>query len=470
MFKLKHMYKIASRLLLPCLAVSLLLVLHNSCKKEAIYEAQTLPSIKNVLPVAGIVGTQVTIKGTNLKEVAKVRFGTVDASGFNAGTNTDSSVTVTVPAGLQPGEFDLQVSYAAGKTGYSAVKFTVLETPRPPTITGVNPGKAFPGVEVIISGADFLGTTVVKFGSVNADFTVTNTKITTKVPLTAAGGNQLITVTNATGSATFAFTVDLSPVISSISPGSGNIGDSIDVTGVRFNNITSVKVGALAAGFRSISETQLRFKIPAGSTPNTVTVTNAIGSSTSSNPLNILGLDPVLESVKDPNLVFFDFNGTGNKDLWWGDVGGIENSGSLALPGSGGYFRVNTNGASIAGWKGFFWRNGANNFPGATIGTNVNDYVLKFDIYVIDPITGGEFAWRLKGTEGDFFYSWKPWAATGSFRTFGWKTFTINISDFAEGANHITDLSKIDSDFGVALNNGSTPLNIAIDNVRFEHK
>src|SRR5689334_14258305 len=116
MLKTNYMIRIANIARLLTLPVLLLVI--NSCKKEATYESQKLPEITSVSPVAAVIGTQITIKGKNLKDVTKVRFGTKDAAGFNASANTDSSVIATVPAGLDPGSLYVQVYYATN--GYSS--------------------------------------------------------------------------------------------------------------------------------------------------------------------------------------------------------------------------------------------------------------------------------------------------------------------------------------------------------------
>lgn len=122
-----------------------------------------------------------------------------------------------------------------------------------------------------------------------------------------------------------------------------------------------------------------------------------------------------------------------------------------------------------------FWRNGSNNFPGATIGSNVNDYVVKFDINLVNPIDGGNLKFRLNGDEGDFWWTWGPAGPGASVATTaGWETITVPISAFKDnngwGANSPTSMAVISKEFGMAFADGAANVKLYIDNVRFERK
>ena len=164
--------------------------------------------------------------------------------------------------------------------------------------------------------------------------------------------------------------------------------------------------------------------------------------------------------VKDASLVFFDWNG---KDPWWGNVT-AENDPSLSLDGES-YGRANFQ-TGGTGWVDLFWRNDASTFNGAsTVGANIDQYSLKFDINVIEPITGGMFRIRFNDADGDdIFYNWQPWNDTGEpFTTDGWETIEIPLAEIG-----VTDFSLIDAEFGMAFEGADLLLNFAIDNVRFD--
>src|SRR5690606_22703162 len=93
-----------------------------------------------------------------------------------------------------------------------------------------------------------------------------------------------------------------------------------------------------------------------------------------------------LHPVTNPGLVFFDFNKDEgeDKDSWWGDVDlTYENDDALSLDGTA-YGRVNLQTGS-ADWKGLFWRNGGTLFGQTVVADNLTDYVLKFDINILEP-------------------------------------------------------------------------------------
>lgn len=187
------------------------------------------------------------------------------------------------------------------------------------------------------------------------------------------------------------------------------------------------------------------------------------GESATSPEINIQGVD----AIDDPALVYFNFNGEGF-DSWWGDSGGPENDPALSLDGSS-YFRVN---ADRNGWTGLFWRNSKNNFPADVIGTDVSNYVVKVDINILEPMTGGQFRFRFKGSEGDFWYLWAPWETQGPYMTDGWITITIPLEDFVDnfgsGTNGIVNMSSVNEDFGLAFDGGASFVNACFDNMRFE--
>jgi hypothetical protein len=171
---------------------------------------------------------------------------------------------------------------------------------------------------------------------------------------------------------------------------------------------------------------------------------------------------PGPEPVADTSLVFFDWD---EKGKWWGNVE-PENVPDISIDESN-YGRINMQTGSTA-WLDLFWRNGnqlGGSDAGTTVGSNVADYSLKFDLNTFEPITDGVFKIRFHDADGvDAFYEWAPWAASGQpYVTNGWTTVTIPLSDMSS-----PDYSLIDEEFGMAFENADVLLNFAIDNVRFE--
>lgn len=179
--------------------------------------------------------------------------------------------------------------------------------------------------------------------------------------------------------------------------------------------------------------------------------------------VSALGIDTGesgLCEVGDPALVFFDWDANGP---WWGNVT-AENMASLSIDGSS-YGRANFQTGGV-GWQDLFWRNDAGTFNGAsTVGSNLSDYALKFDINVIEPLTAGAFRIRFNDSDGvDAFYDWAPWNDTGEpFTTDGWETVEIPLSVLG-----VPDFSLVDAEFGMAFEGADVLLNFAIDNVRFD--
>ena len=269
---------------IPLFAIAFL---QTGCKKRDVYPSQQLPKITAINPTSAMVGDTVVLQGSNLKNVVDVKFGTSDVTKYTT-ANTDNAISVVVPDSIPPGDLYVQV-YLDNGTGYAATKFKVLATPKVPTISSVNPLTAFPGDNITIRGINFTNVSSVTFGSLAANYTINDsTKLTVTIPPAITGVNQIITVSAPTGSDTISFTVDYSPIVTSIAPEQAQEGDSITVKGIRFTGATSVTLGSTVAGFVLYDDSTLKFQVPSGASSAKVTVTTPNGSGTSSSSLTIL--------------------------------------------------------------------------------------------------------------------------------------------------------------------------------------
>jgi outer membrane protein assembly factor BamB len=107
-----------------------------------------------------------------------------------------------------------------------------------PVVSGFSPASGTIGTGVTITGSDFTGTKVVSFGSGHASFKVVSaSKITAKVPASAASGPISVTNASGTGASSHSFTVDAGV---SLSPSMGPPTTTVQVSGAGFGGSEAV--------------------------------------------------------------------------------------------------------------------------------------------------------------------------------------------------------------------------------------
>jgi hypothetical protein len=190
----------------------------------------------------------------------------------------DGSIWSSMSSGTTDLLYDIWVSshtdvFVVGDGG------TILHYPagarRAPTVTSISPEQAYQGGSfgITITGCNLSGATAVTFGSgitVNK-FTVNNsTQITANITIDdmAATGTREISVTSPVGTVNlpdgFAVTGP-APTVTSIAPGEGNQGKTLDVeiTGTNFAGATQVSFGPgiTVNSYTVISPTQINANI-----------------------------------------------------------------------------------------------------------------------------------------------------------------------------------------------------------------
>lgn len=423
-----------------------------------------VPTISSVSPNPAKNGKSISIKGINLDLVTNVVFATDKAGTITAQSATE--ITVDVPLDAVNGVVNLRTK--ANKT-VSSSELTFVK----PTITGINPASTQSNKPIVISGTNLDLVVQVKLGG-GKSVTVANTN-ETELTITVPSGTTTdkITLVTTNGSEVVSAN-DLTIIASNVPevtgyPTKAKPGELITLTGTKMNLVTDLifpgNVVATGFGVKTIDKIEVVVPLNVQKGYGKIKFMTIDNEVSETELINFVGVD----NVQDQDLVFFDFNGTGNKDAWWGNVK-IVNDNNNVDGSSYGLVEGNYN-----GWTDLFWRNGSNNFPGATIGSNVNDYVVKFDINLINPIDGGNLKFRLNGDEGDYWWTWGPAGPGASVATTaGWETITVPISAFKDnngwGANSPTSMAAITKEFGMAFADGAANVKFYIDNVRFERK
>jgi len=240
------------------------------------------PAISSFSPRSGPEGTAVTIRGNGFMGATDVEFKTTPAA-FEVVSNT--RINTTVPSGAPTGK--ISVTTPDG-TASSADDFVVTPTAAP-SIDSFSPTSGPVGTSVKIDGANFDGTTAVKFDGTSAGFTVDSSlRITAEVPSGATTGPISVTTPDGTDTSTTHFTVTVpAPVVSSFSPPGGTFGTSVTISGTDLEGATSVEFDGTPATFTVESASKISARVPDGATTGPIAVTTPSGTGTSSDDFTV---------------------------------------------------------------------------------------------------------------------------------------------------------------------------------------
>ena len=160
----------------------------QSLESDTDFTVTPAPTLDSFDPLAGAVGTKVTLTGTEFDQGAvAVTFNGVDAE---VTSSSDTQIETTVPMGASSGPIEVNIG---GQTVQSAEHFTVIP---PPAIETIEPMEGTPGTEVIITGSGF------SHGTLSVDFSGTAAVI-------SASSDTSITVTVPDGCETGPITVEV---------------------------------------------------------------------------------------------------------------------------------------------------------------------------------------------------------------------------------------------------------------------
>lgn len=226
------------------------------------------PTITSFSPLQAAEGTTVKIIGTNLTGTSQVLFGGKAPASFIVNSPTEITVTMGNTAS---GEVSVKTPGGIARKG----GFTFVPTLR---IDSFSPKIATTDQKVIINGSNFVKVIDISFGGTPAkSFTVDSESMITAIVALGSTGDVRVRTADGLVSAS-GFTFVNVPRVEFFTPLSAGSGSKVRITGVNFDQISSVKFGNVeAASFKVLSASSIEAVLASGAS-GAVRVTNPGGS------------------------------------------------------------------------------------------------------------------------------------------------------------------------------------------------
>ena len=251
------------------------------------------PVITGVSPTTGIVGTSVTIAGTNFggsQGSSTLTFNGQPATSVTSWTDTQIVAIVPVTASAGP------VHVVVNNVTSNSVTFSVP----PPNVSSYLPHGGGIGTQVTITGTGFQpnqrNSTVTLHGVAATVTSWNDTQIVANVPTGATTGPLLVNVNSTSSSSGNSFEVS-NPVIASITPPTAPGGGTVTITGSGFGPsmwaddlaVGSVHLNGLYVTVLTWSDTSLTVSLPQSATTGSLIVTK-FNATSNSWPITIEGV------------------------------------------------------------------------------------------------------------------------------------------------------------------------------------
>lgn len=255
------------RLTLSFLIAVALLVNLVGCRVQT-----TPPELVSLTPARAYVGQPVTLRGYQFGSEPVVLVGeSTTAVSASVVSSDESTIQITVPY-IAPGTRPVRVRTSEGST--DPLPLVVLQPA--PILTGVTPGNALAGTDIVLNG-DYLS----QFQRVRFENTIAVIKdsssaqrVTVTVPATLARGPHTLVVETTGGQLTYPFIVAGTPTITSISPKEIRPGGQLIIQGTNLlDGIVAINGLTTDRNQSVITDTQIKAVVPTNATTGRVTVT-----------------------------------------------------------------------------------------------------------------------------------------------------------------------------------------------------